>query len=158
MSTSTPSPESPDTSERGALSIFVAICATALLMLSGLVIDGGGRLIAIEQADAVADEAARAGGQQIDRAALLQGKGIRLDPQAAQQAADAYLAASTVGNSRVTGTSVATDRTITVTVNATYRTTMLGLFGFGDIPVEGHGSARLVPGVTGPDPVTGTGP
>lgn len=155
MSTAT---TSADASERGALSIFVAICATALLMLSGLVIDGGGRLIAIEQADAVADEAARAGGQQIDRAALLQGKGIRLDPQAAQAAADAYLGASRVGNNSVTGSAVATDQTITVTVNATYHTTMLGLFGFGDIPVEGHGSARLVPGVTGPDPLTSTGP
>ena len=150
MSTPTPAPEA---SERGALSIFVAICATALLMLSGLIIDGGGRLRAIERADAVAEEAARAGGQQIDRAALLQDKGIRLDPQAAQNAANAYL-----GASNVTGTSVATDQTITVSVAMPYHTTMLGLFGIGDITVNGHGSARLVPGVTSPDTVPSTGP
>ncbi|WP_236655675.1 TadE/TadG family type IV pilus assembly protein [Streptacidiphilus carbonis] len=144
----TPTP-AVDATERGALSIFVAICAAALLMLSGLVLDGGGRLRAIERADALADEAARAGGQQIDQAALLQGKGIRLDPRAAENAANAYL-----GANGVTGTPVADDRTITVNVTMTYHTVMLSLFGFGDITVGGHGSARLVPGTTVPDPAT----
>lgn len=138
----------PEESERGSLSIFVAICATSLLMLSGLVIDGGGRLRAIERADALAQEAARAGGQQIDRATLLQGGGIRLDPGLAEAAADTYLS-----DNGVTGTPVATATSVTVTVKMPYHTIVLGLIGLGDVTVTGVGTARLVPGTNAPEPL-----
>jgi hypothetical protein len=134
--------------EQGTLSIFVAICATALLMLTGLVIDGGGRLRAIERADAIAQEAARAGGQKIDQATLLQGHGIRLDPRQAEAAARQYLAAN-----RITGTPVASTTLVTVTVTTTYHTSLLGLIGIDNLTVKGVGYARLVPGVTTPRPI-----
>jgi hypothetical protein len=134
--------------EAGTLSIFVAICATMMLMLAGLVLDGGGRLRKIEDADALAQEAARAGGQQIDQAALLQGRGLRLDPKAAEAAADAYLT-----RNKVTGTAVATTTLVTVTVDVTYHTSLLSLIGLDNLTVHGVGEARLVPGVSTPSPV-----
>ena len=134
--------------EAGTLSIFVAITATMLLMLTGLVLDGGGRLRKIEDADALAQEAARAGGQQIDQAALLQGRGLRLDPTAAEAAAEAYL-----NRNDLTGTVVATPTLVTVTVDTTYPTSLLSLVGLDSLPVHGVGEARLVPGVSEPDPV-----
>jgi hypothetical protein len=134
--------------EAGTLSIFVAICATMLLMLTGLVLDGGGRLSAIEQADALAQEAARAGGQQIDQAALLQGLGLRLDPAAAESAAEAYLSRNSI-----TGTAVATTTLVTVTVDGKYPTKLLSVIGLDHLTVHGVGEARLVPGVATPDPL-----
>ncbi|MFC1419563.1 pilus assembly protein TadG-related protein [Streptacidiphilus cavernicola] len=138
--------------EAGTLSIFVAICATMMLMLTGLVMDGGGRLRAIERADALAQEAARAGGQQIDQAALLRGQGLKLDPAAAEAAANAYL-----DRNHITGTPVATTTMVTVTVDTTYRTSLLSIIGLDHLTVHGIGKARLVPGVSTAQPVP-TGP
>ena len=139
--------------EAGALSIFVALCAVVLLALCGLVLDGGGRLRAIERADGLAQEAARAGGQQIDRAALLRGQGLRLDPAAADAAAEEYL-----DRNHITGVPVATTTTVTVTVDTTYHTSLLGLIGLDTLTVHGVGKARLVPGVATPDPLPTGGP
>ena len=134
--------------DRGTLSIFVAICATALLMLAGLVLDGGGRLRAIEHADALAQEAARAGGQQIDQAQLLQNRGLVLDQQQAVTAADDYLKGM-----GVTPTVTTTATTVKVTITTTYHTSLLGLIGLDNLTVHGVGQARLVPGVNAPDPL-----
>jgi hypothetical protein len=142
-----------DDPEAGTLSIFIAICATMLLMLTGLVLDGGGRLREIERADAVAQEAARAGGQQIDQAALLRGQGLKLDPAAAEAAANAYLS-----RNHFTGTPVATTTEVTVTVNAVYHTSLLSLVGLDDLTVHGEGKARLVPGVSTADPLPTAAP
>ena len=125
--------------ESGALSLFVALSAVALLVVIGLVIDGGGRLRALENADAVAQEAARAAGQAIDQQAALKGQGFTVDPAKAEAAGQQYLAAS---NAR--GTVVATAQTVTVDVYGDYHTTILALIGLGDLTVHGHGSATLI--------------
>jgi hypothetical protein len=132
--------------ESGTLSIFIAICASALLLLAGLVLDGGGRLRAIEHDDALAREAARAGGQQIDQTALLQGRGLQLDQAKARAKALAYLAASGVSPRNIKVTMTAT--VVTVTFESSYTTAIIGLIGLNQLTVEGVGQARLVPGVT----------
>lgn len=78
--------------DEGGIAVYTAICTVALLGIIGLAIDGGGKLRATERADAVAMEAARAAGQAIDPASAVTGTEIRVDPEAAQAAAYAYLA------------------------------------------------------------------
>ncbi|UUU37558.1 pilus assembly protein TadG-related protein [Streptomyces sp. NBC_00162] len=134
--------------DEGGIAVYTAICTVALLGIIGLAIDGGGKLRATERADAVAMEAARAAGQAIDPASAVTGTEIRVDPEAAQAAAYAYLArAGTQGTVALSG-----DRTqLTVTVNDAYPTKFLSVVGIGSMDVTGHGNARLLHGVTQPE-------
>lgn len=125
----------------GGIVVFTAICVVALLGIIGLVLDGGGKLRATERADAVAFEAARAGGQAIDPAAAVTGEAIRVDPQAAAAAAHAYLSRASVSG-RVSFSQ--NNSRLTVTVTDTYDTRFLPVVGIGSMPVSGHGSATLL--------------
>ncbi|MFF8264305.1 pilus assembly protein TadG-related protein [Streptomyces virginiae] len=134
--------------DEGGVAVYTAVCTIALLGIIGLAIDGGGKLRATERADAVAMEAARAAGQAIDPGAAVTGEGIRVDPEAAQAAAHAYL--SRAGARGSVGLS-ADGSQLTVTVNGTYATKFLSVVGIGSMSVSGHGSARLLHGVTQPE-------
>ncbi|NKY37988.1 pilus assembly protein TadG-related protein [Cellulomonas septica] len=128
-------------SDRGSVSVFVAISMLGLLVLVGLVADGGAKLRATQRADAVAAEAARAGGQALDLPAAVTGQHDRVDRAVAVRAAEAYLA--TVG---ATGSvTVSGDRThVEVTVTDTAPTAFLGLLGIEQLTVTGSASATLV--------------
>ncbi|MFF4344765.1 pilus assembly protein TadG-related protein [Kitasatospora sp. NPDC001540] len=131
--------------EEGGLSIFVAICVMALLALLGLVVDGGGKLKASERADAIAQEAARAGGQQLNAGKAIPGNGIEVDPAAARSAAVRYLEQAGFHGSY----SIYPDqgnRVLVVDLTSTYTS----IWGLGDMPVHGHATAALVYGVTAP--------
>ncbi|WP_329570213.1 hypothetical protein [Kitasatospora sp. NBC_01266] len=137
--------------DRGTISIFVALSASVMMLFMGIVLDCGGRLNALERADALAEEAARVGGQQIDQGALLSGKGPLIDTNAALQAANAYLHA-TYGDGLTAdwpdpGNPPPPDATsVTFVINTTYRTTLLGLFNTPTLPVQGIGTATPVTG------------
>lgn len=134
--------------DEGGIAIYTAIVTIALLGIIGLAIDGGGKLRATERADAVAMEAARAAGQAIDPATAVTGTGIRVDPAAAQAAAQSYLARAGSQGS----TTLSADQTqLTVTVRGSYATKFLAIVGVGSMEVTGHGSARLLHGVTQPE-------
>jgi hypothetical protein len=132
-----------DDRERGSVSLFVVIVATGLLLLIGLIVDGGAKVRAIQRADVLAGEAARAGGQAVSVQALLGGQTPTVDPAAARTAALAYLAANTT-----TGTvTVSPDgRQVTVTVTITRPTVLLGLIGIGDLTATGSAVARPIRG------------
>ncbi|MFD9411553.1 pilus assembly protein TadG-related protein [Streptomyces sp. NPDC059989] len=133
--------------DEGGIAVYTAICTIALLGIIGLAIDGGGKLRATERADAVAMEAARAAGQAIDPAAAVTGSAVRVDPEAAQSAAYAYLARAGAQGS----VALSADRTqLTVTVSGAYPTKFLSIVGIGSMNVRGHGAARLLHGVTEP--------
>jgi Flp pilus assembly protein TadG len=125
--------------ERGSISVFLAILVPGLLLVVGLAVDGGAKVSALERADAVADEAARAGGQAIDVAAALAGD-VRIDPAAAVAAAQEYLARNDV----VGSVDVLDGDTLRVTTTVTEPTVFLGLVGIDDFTVHGVGTARLV--------------
>ena len=74
----------------GAVSVPVAVLLLALLAVAGLAVDGARKAQHIATADAIAEEAARAGAQAIDPAAAAQGI-ARLDPATARAAAQHYL-------------------------------------------------------------------
>ena len=133
-------------SEQGSVSVFIVGVATALLMVAGLVHDGGRIVAARQEAFAVADNAARAGAQAVDIDALRATGTARLDAPAAQAAADAYL--DRVGHS---GAVVVTDDRVEVVVSVTVETFLLRAVGLEAQTVVGTGEAGIVRGITGPE-------
>lgn len=134
--------------EAGSVTVFVAITVLGILILCGLVVDGGAKLRAVQHADRLATEAARAAGQGADPAALAAGD-ARVDRQAAADSAAAFLVAA-----QATGTAtISADGTaVEVTVTTSAPTVFLGLLGIPALAVTGHGRATLVHSVTGGGP------
>jgi uncharacterized membrane protein len=133
--------------ERGVVTAFVAIFAFALLLVAGLVVDGGYILAARRTAISEADGAARAGAQAVSVAALRQSGGpVTLDAQAANQRVQQYLAPT--GH---TGTVSVDGDTVTVDVTFKRETSILGIAGIGPVTVRGHGQARSIRGITAGD-------
>jgi hypothetical protein len=123
--------------EHGRVTAFVVVLTSGCLFFAGLVLDGGLALAAKTRAIGQAQEAARAGAQELDLAAYRAAGVLRLDPVPAQAAARHYLA--TVA---ATGTVTLTGNTVQVTVTTTQPTQLLGLLGIGEITVTGHGQAE----------------
>lgn len=130
--------------EHGRVTAFVVIIAVAALLFAGLVLDGGLALAAKVRAIGEAQEAARAGAQEIDLAAYRADGSLRLAPQQASAAARNYLTAA--GHS---GTVSINGNTINVTVTVNERTQLLGLAGVGSITVTGTGQAHPQRGISG---------
>ncbi len=134
--------------DRGGVTVFVAVCVIALIGIIGVAVDGGSKMRAVERADYIAGEAARAGGQAIDPAQAISGTAIVAGPQDAQAAAHAHLrSAGATGTVSVSGDG----RTLTVPVTGSYDTKFLAAVGIGSLTVTGQGAATLLHGVTAPD-------
>ena len=130
--------------EAGMITVFTSLAAVALLLMVGLVVDGGGRMRAVGRADRIAAEAARAA---VEAADTRSGPAVTLDRPAAIAAASAYLrAAGAAGTVTVTG-----PRTVRVTATVTGRYLILGLAGAGGYEVAGTAIASLSVGVTSGD-------
>ena len=137
--------------EEGTVTAFVVVFAFALVLLAGLVIDGGLAFAAKVQAIDEAQAAARAGAQAIDIPLFRSTGEVVLDPAAATQAAESYLAASAhTGTVRVHGDQV------TVTVSITQPMQVLSIAGLGHLTVTGTGSAVAEHGVLAPQASGGT--
>ncbi len=124
--------------DRGQLTLFFAIGVVGLLLVAGLVLDGGAQIRAAQRAQAVAEEAARAGAQAVDVDALMRGQSTRLDPHQARTAAQAYLTTS-----EATGTVTAGAETVSVEVTISEPTLFLSLIGISDLSASGSATARL---------------
>lgn len=127
--------------DRGSLSLMMVVVFPGLLLMIGLAVDGGAKVQATQRANAIADEAARAGGQILDRGAALGSGGYVVDPAAAVAAAEAYLAANDVPGSAA----VVDGDTLLVTTTITTETIFLSAMGIDTMTVTGSGSADLVP-------------
>jgi hypothetical protein len=133
--------------ERGSVTVFVVVFTVALLMVAGLVIDGGYTLAAHRRAFNEAEAAARAGAQAIDLDTLRATGTAVLDPDAARARAEAYLAST--GHQGVV--EVEGD-TVRVHVEFQQPMLLLNIVGVGPLDINGDGSARAVRGVlTGDD-------
>lgn len=130
--------------EDGRVTAFVVVMALAALLFAGLVLDGGLALAAKVRAIGEAQEAARAGAQEIDLTAYRADGTLRLVPQQASTAARNYLAAA--GH---TGTVSVAGNTVNVTVSITQPTQLLGLAGIGSITVTATGQAQPQRGISG---------
>jgi Flp pilus assembly protein TadG len=125
--------------ERGAVAPLVAMMLLGLLALAALVIDGG--LLFAERRDlqGLADGAARAGAMAVDEDVLRETGAVRLDPAAAQAAAERYLeAAGAEGMIRIDADTLS----VTVDLQESRPTLMMGLLGVRTVDVAAHAVAR----------------
>ena len=132
--------------EAGQVTAFVVVFAMALILVGGLVVDGGVILAANRRAGAEAEAAARAGVQALDTDAYRRGEPARLDAAEAVSLAEAWVSRyGHAGTARVLGPD-----TVEVQVSFTQPLAILGIIGLGPVDIDGTGRARLVVG-TGED-------
>ncbi|PZF86504.1 pilus assembly protein TadG-related protein [Jiangella anatolica] len=130
------------TDQTGSFTLMFAVLTIALLAIAGLVHDGRRQLTAQQRADAVASEAARAAGQEIDGSTLTGSPG--LDRVRAVAAARDHLAAAGLSGS----VSIDGNR-IVVRADATEPAAILPLVGITTLEASGTASADIVTAVTG---------
>ena len=129
------------TRDEGRIALLVIMLTFAVLAMIGLSVDGGGKLRALQRADRLAIEAARAAGQAIAAPQAIRGGEKVVDPVAATTAAQSYLAAAGVSGS----VTISTDRKqVTVTVTIVYTTQFLGLVGIDTLLATRRATAVLV--------------
>lgn len=133
--------------DEGRVSLFLAVCLAGVLMIIGLAFDGAGQLRTMHRANNLAAEAARTGGQAIDRAQAINGGKKEIDEAAATAAVRNYLAAAGVTDYSVRFPVVDGEKRITVRLTITYDRHLLGLFNLSDsVTVSGEATARALTG------------
>lgn len=139
----------PSDGEAGSVTLFFAIAVVGLLLLAGLVVDGGAKVRAAQRADRVAAEAARAAGQAIDLGAVLDSGALRVDRRAAVVAASQYLSEAGVSGdvSMLPG-----GAGLRVLTRAHAPTVFLGLIGVPEFSVTGQAEVVLVHDARGGTP------
>lgn len=138
-------PRVQERTDRGSFTVFVAIITVALMLLVGLVVDAGRALTDRTYARSYAEEAAFAGADQLSVDALRAGK-VVLDPELAITAANMYLSSI----AQPGWASVSAD-TVTVHVDTSVPTVILGMIGINRIGISVSASATDVHGVTRAD-------
>jgi hypothetical protein len=128
------------------VSLFWGVVFSAAVLFAGLIVDAGRVLDANGAVFDLAGKAARVGAQQLDTAALRAGR-VRLDPAAAEQAAERYLRGhGAEGTARAAGATV----TVTAVDRVDYR--LLVVTGRDGATVT---QTRSATAVTGPVPAGG---
>jgi Flp pilus assembly protein TadG len=126
--------------ERGAISVWFATAALAMVILVGMTVDLGGKVHAQQQARSAAAQAARTGAQEVQGSTAIRGEELRVDVYAAKAAAQDYLRAA-----GVEGTVTVVDGdTLIVRTTDTYDSKFLGIIGLDSMKVTGEASARLI--------------
>lgn len=125
--------------ERGSASVLILGVSIALIIAIGFAVDGTRKGQAYSDATAIAEEAARTGGQALRAHALAAGTDAAVVPELAAAEARAYLtSADATGTVAVQGTRIVVDTTITKP------TLFLGILGIPQITAHGHGTAVLI--------------
>lgn len=122
--------------DRGSATAWALGVVAVVALLSGAVLDGGNAMAARVQALDIAQQAARAGANQLDLGALRERSLVRLDPTAAQAAAAAFLR-----QAGATGTATATTAQVTVTVTRSQPTLLLQAIGVNAIAMTAIATA-----------------
>lgn len=125
--------------DRGSATGWAIGMMLVTMLLIFLVVDGGRAMTAKVSAVDAAQQAARAGADQLDLFALRTTGAVRLDPFAAQAAAERFL---TMIGAR--GTASATTEAVTVTVTRTDPTLLLNQVGVNSITLAATAVARPV--------------
>jgi len=133
--------------DRGSITLVLLVLFVALIALSGIVIDGGAKLNQAENANSIAQEAARAGAGMVNQATAYSTGSFTVDQGQALAAARQYLA-----RGGFTGTVTAVGASsIRVSVTMTAPTRVLSIIGIDSMTSTGSATAALVTGVTGPE-------
>ena len=120
--------------EIGSISGFVMVLSMTFVACAGLAFDGGRMIAARAEASDAAENAARAGAQQVTS---LRSGSPSIDENSAITAAHQFL--ESIG---ITGTANADDNSVTVTTSIKVPMTLLGLFGVRDKSVSAVRSAQ----------------
>ncbi len=124
--------------QRGmSMSVFIAVSVLALLLVAGLVVDGGAQAVAARRAELVAAAAARAAADQTAAARLA---GQRPEAAAAIAAAQRVLADS----GGVTGEVRFVEGRVRVSTTAAVDTVFLSLIGIQRLTGRGSAEADLI--------------
>lgn len=129
--------------ESGQITAFMVVISVALILVSGLALDGGQVFAARVRVLADAQEAARMGAQQLDLVAWRDRGVLLLEPAKARSAA-AQFAGAAGGSASVH----ATTASVTVTLRRSQSLSLLGLLGIGPLEVRAHAEAHPVRGIT----------
>ena len=120
--------------ELGSISGFVIVLSMTFVACAGLAFDGGRMIAARAQATDAAENAARAGAQQITS---LRSGSPSIDKNSAITSAHQFLESI-----EIMGTATADENSVTVTTNIRVPMTLLGLFGVRDKSVSAVRSAQ----------------
>jgi hypothetical protein len=125
--------------ERGSASVLILGMSVALIIGIGFAVDGTRKGQAYSEATAIAEEAARAGGQALRVHALAAGQAADVTSELAVAEARRYItAAGATGMAAAQGTRIVVDTTISKP------TIFLGILGIVEVAAHGHGSAVIV--------------
>jgi len=125
--------------QRGAsISVLAVFFALAVVLLMGLVVEGGALLNARQKAAGIAREAARTAGQELDAARSATGGGAVVQQAAATRAGLRFLRAAGASGTVTVSTAV-----ITVTATIRWNPTLIR---FGGRDVTAAASVRLATG------------
>jgi len=123
------------------LSLFVVIFAVSVLMLAGLVYDGGLAITARQRAADVAEEAARAGANAVDVDALRSANVLAVDQGEACVNAGEVVRRDGDGSLEDCWVDPVNDQEVHVRVHISVRPTLLALFGFPPFQATSDASA-----------------
>lgn len=126
--------------ECGSITVWMALASFVMMFLVGLAVDLGGQVHAHERAHDLAAQAARAGGEEVEGGAAIQGREPIISQAAARAAAQRYLDAAGVSGT----VEITNGDTITVTVHDSYDSQFLGLIGIKRLDASGKATARLI--------------
>ncbi|MEV0664432.1 TadE/TadG family type IV pilus assembly protein [Actinomadura luteofluorescens] len=137
-----------DGRDRGTIAMYTVLFTPVVILLAGLLVDGGLAIHARQRAADMAEQAARAGANQIDTDALRRTGEPVLDPGRARAAACDLLASY---SDQVTGSQCdADEQEVAVTVRIGVRPQLLGIIpGFGEFQLTSSATARPVTGGPG---------
>ncbi|WP_051451318.1 hypothetical protein [Actinospica robiniae] len=130
--------------ERGSASVYFLLAATAIIAATGLLVDGGETLAARAQAIDQAEQAARAGIEQLQLDQLRDGRLIPASARAIDTAENFLRAHGDTGTASLHG------HTLTVTARRTIPARILQAFGLRGFTATGTGVATLVAGIATP--------
>jgi Flp pilus assembly protein TadG len=133
--------------EAGAATVFVVTFAVVLLVLAGLVVDGGLALNARQRVADDVEQAARAGSQHLDLVALRTRGLVRINPVEARGAAANFLRGRGYPASGIQISATATQVTAAATIQQP--TALLSLIFIDHFTVTAQGQARPAVGITG---------
>lgn len=128
-------------SDSGSLSTYFVSAVIAVIPVIGLVVDGGGQVRAMQQANDIADETARYAGQAIDKGCAIQGAEVEVPLPLARQAAQEFIDNNPADVS-LTNVSVKDNgHLVEVQTAVTYEPIFLGMLGMGPKELQGEGEA-----------------
>jgi hypothetical protein len=133
--------------ERGqAISVMAVGLVAALIMMAGLVVDGGQKATAVSRAESVAAGAARAAADAGAAGTLDPGTDGGLATDRARRAAEAYLRSADIGAGlTVHGSARVSGDRVVVSTRTRVSTIFLSVIGIDHLDGMGQATARVVP-------------